>query len=128
MNNELLSAVLLGATCLSASWVIIYWHLATGGTWREWPAGRSLMGLLGIIAVGFGFGMVNRIIPFPLGKTFVGVGLYALFVGSIIFIGLTIRRELRVGRSKAQHPASTHSPATGSIDLPVATDKEPSDD
>jgi hypothetical protein len=125
MNNEMLSAVLLGAVTLAASWVIVYWHLATKGTWREWPAGRSLMGLLGIIAVGFGFGVVNRIIPMPLGKTIVGVGLYALFVGSIIFIGLTIRKELSIGRSKEHHPAH---PDTGTIDITVATDKESPND
>jgi hypothetical protein len=127
MNNELLSAIFLGAVTLAASWVIIYWHFATKGTWREWPAGRSLMGLLAIIAVGFGFGVVNRILPMPLGKTIVGVGLYALFVSAIIFIGLTIRKELRVGRAKEHHPAN---PNTGTIDITVATDtdKEHPDD
>ena len=85
------------------------------------------MGLLAIIAVGFGFGVVNRFIPVPLGKGIVGVVLYGLFVGAIIFIGLTIRKELNIGRTKSKHPASQHL-NTGAIDITVATDtdKEPS--
>lgn len=128
MNNELISAILLGLVAFSAGTVCAYWHLATRGTWRDWPAGRSLMGLLGIITVGFGYGVVNRFLGAYPSKYAVAVLLYALFIGAIWVIGFTIRHELRRGHTKTQHPSNHCSPATGSIDLPVATDKEPFDD
>jgi hypothetical protein len=85
------------------------------------------MGLLGIIAVGFGYGVINALIGpdgYP-GKPVIGFGLYLIFVGSIIFIGATIRKEIQRGRSKEHHPSN---PPTGTIDITVATDKEPSHD
>lgn len=126
MNNELLSAILLGLIPLTAGTVVIYWHRATRGTWREWPAGRSLMGLLLIITVGFGYGVVNRFLGQYPARYGIAVALYVLFIGAIIFIGWTIRKELRRGEAKAAHPAS--APATGAIDITVATEKESSDD
>ena len=126
MNNELLSAVLLGIIPLTAGTVVVYWHFATKGTWRQWPAGRSLMGLLGIITVGFSYGVVNRFLGAYPAKFAVAVALYALFIGAIIFIGWTIRREMKRGQSMDQHPSS--HPPTGTIDITVANDKEPSHD
>lgn len=136
MNNELVSAILLGLIPLTAGTVIFYWNHATGGrlrprkghwcpvgTWREWPAGRSLMGLLGIITVGFAYGVLNRFLGQYPAKFAVAVALYALFIGAIIFIGFTIRKELRVGAAKAAHPANP--PVTGSIDITVASDPDP---
>lgn len=126
MNNELLSAVLLGLIPLVAGTVVIYWHTATRGTWRQWPAGRSLMGLLGIITVGFAYGVLNRFLGQYPARFAIAVALYALFIGAIIFIGLTIRKELRRGQSIQHHPSN--QPNTGTIDITVATDKEPSHD
>lgn len=128
MQTPLINSLLLGLISLTAFIVIGYWHLATRGTWRQWPAGRSLMGLLGIIAVGFGYGVINALIGpdgWP-GKSVVGFALYFVFVGAIIFIGTTIRKEILRGRSVEHHPSS--HPKTGTIDITVATEKEPSND
>lgn len=127
MTNELFSAILLTIISITATVVVIYWHVATGGTWRQWPAGRSLMGLLGIIAVGFGFGVVNRFLGAYPAKYAVAVLLYALFVGAIIFIGLTIRKETIRGKAKANHP-SVPPPVAGNVDMTVATEKEEAHD
>lgn len=131
MQTPIINSLLLGLISLASFIVIAYWWVATKGTWRQWPAGRSLMGLLGIIAVGFGFGVINALIGvqgYP-AKPYIGFALYVVFVGSIIFIGFTIRREMSRGRSIEHHPASAH-PTTGTIDITVATDtdKEPSND
>lgn len=121
MNNELISAILLGIIPLVAGTVCIYWHVATKGTWRQWPAGRSLMGLLAIITVGFGYGVVNRFLGPYAAKYAVAVGLYALFVGALVFIGLTIRKEMRSGKAKSTAKYPIH---TGPVTVIVATTNE----
>lgn len=121
--NSIITAVLLGIICVVATWVIIYWHLATKGTWRQWPAGRSLMGLLGIISVGFGYGVFNRFLGEWPGRAVFTIGLYALFVGAIIFIGLTIRKEMRFGKRKLQDKYPAH---TGPVVVVVASKNEES--
>lgn len=128
MQTPFINSLLLGLIALAATVVIIYWHTGTRGTWWHWPAGRSLMGLLGIIAVGFGFGTINTLIGVQgyAAKPYIGFLLYFTFVGAIIFIGFTIRREMRRGQSMNHHP-SNH-PNTGTIDITVATEKEPSND
>lgn len=124
MNNEVISAILLGAIPITAGTVVAYWHRATRGTWRQWPAGRSLMGLLGIITVGFAYGVVNRFLGNYPAKFAVAVLLYALFIGAIIFIGLTIRKETILGKAKANHPASAPPAPSSNIDMTVASEKE----
>lgn len=121
--NGLISTALLGIIGVAASAVIIYWHVATRGTWREWPAGRSLMGLLAIIALGFLFGLMNRLIPFPLGRSVVAVVLYGAFVWAIIFVGLTIRKEMRAGKARLNDKFPSHTP-TGPVTVIVATKNE----
>jgi hypothetical protein len=123
--NDIISAALLGIISVVAGWVIIYWHIATKGTWRAWPAGRSLMGLLGIIAVGFSYGVLNRFLGQWPGRAVVSILLYALFVGAIIFIGLTIRKEMRTGKAKAKSKFPIH---TGPVTVIVATKNEETPD
>ena len=124
-TNDIISAVLLGIISVVATWVIVYRHISTKGTWREWPAGRSLMGLLGIISVGFGYGVINRFIgPYAL-KPLVSITLYALFVGAIIFIGYTIRKEMRSGKKRSANKFPIH---TGPVTVVVATKNEETPD
>jgi hypothetical protein len=119
--QDIISAALLGIISLVAGWVAIYWHLCTKGTWRDWPAGQSLMGLLSIIAVGFGFGVFNRIAGMYWGRSVVGIILYGLFVGAIIWIGLTVRKEMRRGKARLREKHPTH---TGPVSVTVATKNE----
>ena len=120
--NDIISAALLGIISVVAGWVAIYWHVATKGTWRDWPAGRSLMGLLAIITIGFGYGVVNRFLGpnWPL-RPVVSILLYALFVGAIIVIGLTVRSEMRAGKRKQRQKYPTH---TGPVAVIVASKNE----
>lgn len=119
--NNFLSGIFLALIPVSSGAVIAYWWWKTRGTWMRYPAGRSLMGLLGIIFVGFGYGVVNRILGDYPAKSAVGFGLYVLFVGAIIAIGFTIRAEMRIGkkRLRAKHPAHT-----GPLTVPVAAINE----
>jgi small-conductance mechanosensitive channel len=117
--NDIISAVLLGIISLVAGWVAVYWHVATKGTWRQWPAGRSLMGLLAIITVGFGFGVVNRFLGQYPARSAVGIILYTLFVGAIIIIGLTVRAEMRAGKRKLRQKKPD---ANGPVTVTVATE------
>ena len=119
--QDIISAVLLGIISLVAGWVAAYWHLATKGTWRDWPAGQSLMGLLSIITVGFAFGVFNRLAGQYWGRSVVGIILYALFVGAIIWIGLTIRKEMRRGKQRTRSKYPTH---TGPVTVVVASKNE----
>jgi hypothetical protein len=119
--QDYISAGLLGIISLVAGWVALYWHLATKGTWREWPAGQSLMGLLGIITVGFGFGVVNRFLGQYPGRQVIGILLYAAFVGAIIWIGLTVRKEMRNGKQRLRGKCPTQ---TGPVTVTVATKNE----
>jgi drug/metabolite transporter (DMT)-like permease len=123
--NTYLTTILLGIIAAVAAWVIIYWHVATKGTWKEWPAGRSLMGLLGIIAVGFGYGVFNRLLgPWP-GQPVTSMVLYAAFVWAIIFIGHTIRKEMRSGKARSSTKFPIH---TGPVTVVVASKNEETPD
>lgn len=124
-TQDFISAGLLGIIAAVAAWVIIYWHIATMGTWRQWPAGRSLMGLLSIIAVGFGYGVVNRFLGDYPARPVVSIVLYALFVGAIVVIGLTIRKEMRTGKRRQREKFPTH---TGPVTVVVATKNEETSD
>lgn len=123
--NELLSGVLLAMVAFSSGTVIAYWWWKTRGTWRFYPAGRSLMGLLSIIFIGFGFGVVNRVLGDYPAKMAIAAVLYLLFVTAIVTIGFTIRSEMRLGKRRLKkHPAHT-----GPLTVPVAAvNEENSDD
>jgi hypothetical protein len=122
MTAPLINVICIGIVSAIAFETVWYWHRGTRGTWRDWPAGRSLMYLLLIIAFGFGYGILNQFLGQYGARPFVGFGLYLLFIAALIIIRLTIRKELRTGRSKAAHPS------TQTIDITVATEKEPSND
>jgi hypothetical protein len=83
------------------------------------------MGLLGIISVGFGYGVANRFLGDWAGKAAFTMALYALFVWAIIWIGLTIRKEMRFGkkRSTTKHPIHT-----GPVTVVVASKNEENPD
>ena len=120
MTAPLINVIFIGIVSAIAFETVIYWHRGTRGTWRDWPAGRSLMYLLLIIAFGFGYGIINQFMGQYAARSFVGFGLYLLFIAALIIIRLTIRKELRTGRSKAAHPSIP------TVDITVATEKEPS--
>lgn len=120
MTQPLIVVALIGLVSLVALEAIVYWHRATRGTWREWPAGRSLMYLLVIIAVGFGFGVVNQFLgQYPL-RPVIGFGLYVLFIAALVVIRFTIQAEMRKGRR--QKLKTTLPTTAGPTDVTVATE------
>lgn len=119
------TALLLTLISSIAFTVIIYWHITTKGTWRHWPAGQSLMGLLVIIAVGFGVGALNRLLGNYPAKDFILILLYTAFAAALSVIGLTIRKEMRAGKRRLRRKAH---PATGPVIIAVATTNEETDD
>lgn len=96
--------VVLGLTSLLALSIMAYWWITTRGGWWDWLAGRSLMGLLAILAALTGNSALNSFFfPGPNGypgKSIISIGLYAIFVVALAVIGLTIRRELLRGRTR----------------------------
>lgn len=120
IGNLIVTALLLSIFFISTT-VILYWHISTRGTWRQWPAGRSLMGLLAIIAAGFGMGGVNRLLGDYAAKQPILAAVYAAFAVALIIIGFTIHKELALGRARilAKAPA-----ATGPVAVIIATTTE----
>lgn len=107
---------------LTAAWTILFWHTATKGSWRQWPAGRSLMALLAIICIGYAWRVVNRLVPdYALEEPLLGL-LYIGFSISLIRIARTIRKELAVGKSDTA--VAPEGPSTGVIAVVVATTPE----
>lgn len=125
--SPVLNAILLGMIPLSSGTVIAYWWWKTRGTWMKYPAGRSLMGLLGIIFVGFGFGVVNFFLGQYPARLAISFTLYLAFITAIILIGFTIRAEMRTGKKKLRDKHPLH---TGPLTVPVAAinKEEPDDD
>lgn len=119
MTNPL-NMILIGIVSLVAFETIIYWHRNTKGTWRDWPAGRSLMYLLLIIAFGFGYGVINQMLGAYPARAIIGVVLYVLFIGALIVIRCTIHAEMRRGKKRLQAKAN----ATGPVIITVATTNE----
>lgn len=107
---------------LTAVWTILFWHFSTKGSWRQWPAGRSLMSLLAIIFIGYAWRVVNRMVPdYALEEPLLGL-LYIFFSISLIRIARTIRKELAAGKSETTvHP---HDHNTGIIAVVAATTPE----
>lgn len=121
MNSNTAAAILLGMISATAFTVIIYWWTQTRGTWRKYPAGRSLMGLLGIIAIGFGFGVVNRLLGQYEARDAISFVLYIGFFLALVAIGVAVRKELRRGRERR------HQPPTGPITVIVAEEVKDED-
>ncbi|ALY10574.1 hypothetical protein FDH86_gp039 [Arthrobacter phage Tank] len=108
---------LVGALTLA---VMIYWHVSTKGTWKKWPAGQSLMLLLGIITVITFNAAANILLPSYWGKIELYFGLYGLLLFAIAFIGWTIRREMRRGKARLREK----HPKSGPVTVIVATTNE----
>ena len=121
MTQPLINVIFIGIVSGLALETVIYWHRSTKGTWKQWPAGRSLMYLLLIIGVGFGYGIINQFLGQYAARPFVGFGLYLLFIAALIIIRLTIRAEMRRGQRKLQTKLPT---TTGPVDITVATENE----
>ena len=124
-ENIIVTTLLLLISTTSIS-VIGYWHLATHGTWRQWPAGQSLMALLAIIAAGFGWGGVNRLLGDYALKQPILCVLYGGVVIALVMIGVTIHKEMAAG--KARIAATEKKDHTGLVTIVVATTPEEKSD
>jgi cation transport ATPase len=105
--------------------VMAYWWIATKGSWMDWPAGRSLMGLLLIIAVISGWaGLNTTILPSRYdGKILSYFALYAALEAALVVIGVTIRREMKRGAERARKKLQ-EKPHTGPVTVVVASENK----
>lgn len=117
---QLLNVIMISVVSLVAFETIFYWWRATKGTWKQWPAGRSMMYLLMIIAFGFGFGAINRVFGEYEARSVVSYLLYAAFIGGLIFIRRTIAAEMKRGERR-QHKADMTT-STAPVTIIVATE------
>lgn len=93
-----INGILIGIVCLEALGIMIYWWVKTRGSWMEWRAGRSLMGLLAIIVFVTGNAVINLFfVDDYLGKRWVYASLYAVMILALAGIWFAIRYELRTG-------------------------------
>ena len=113
-----LNALLIGLVSLTAIAVMIYWHIVTHGSWRQWPAGRSLMILLFVIATITANAGINIFLPRYPGKVVLYFALYLVMQAALIGIGFTIRSEMRRGKARLQNK---HSEFNGPVIVTVAT-------
>lgn len=101
MGLQPINVVLIGSVTLAAASVMAYWWVKTRGTWWRWPAGRSLMALLGIITAITGNAVIHSVIRFPPEvKTITYSILYVMMLSSISLIGGTIRAEMIRGQQR----------------------------
>jgi hypothetical protein len=110
------------AVAATAIAVIIYWWIITRGSWMQWPAGRSLMGLLAIIAVIAGWAGLNTLIlppRYPL-KIVSYLALYGVLEVALMVIGLTIHREMKRGKARLLEKRPNNP--TGPVTVTVATE------
>lgn len=125
-----LNGVVMFIVALTALGVIAYWWIATRGSWMQWPAGRSLMGLLLIITVIAGWAGLNTTVLPP--KYDIKVPSYFILYGvlelALLIIGVTIHREMKRGKARLQEK-KPHNP-TGPVIVTVASinEEKPDDD
>lgn len=117
-----LNALVIGLVGLVTIGLMIYWHRATGGSWKLWPAGRSLMQLFGVIVIITGNAAINVMVPRYPGKVELYFGLYLLLLAALIRIGFTIRSEMRKGKARQREKQPHHT--TGPISVIVATENK----
>lgn len=119
-----INGIIIAAVFVAALAVIIYWHRVTRGSWKDWPAGRSLMGLLTVIVLISGMAATNVLFLPPAwpGKVVVYLALYSLVFVALIYIGGTIHHEMKRGKARLQQK-KPHDP-TGPVTVTVATKNE----
>jgi DMSO/TMAO reductase YedYZ heme-binding membrane subunit len=125
MTTPLINVILLGIIAVVALESVTYWHRATKGSWKHWPAGRSLMYLLVIIAAGFGYGVINQFLGQYPARALISFALYAGFVAALVIIRVTITVEMRRGKKRLQQKTSD---PTGPVTVTVASKNEESPD
>lgn len=125
MTLTTLNGLLMFAVALVAAADMVYWWVKTRGTWRQWPAGRSLMGLLFIIVLISGWAGLNTSV-FPKAYAWKSESyalLYLLLFTALLVIGFTIRSEMRKGKA----PLYSKDPAqTGPVKVILASTNEES--
>lgn len=119
-----LNGIFMLIVSLTAVVVMAYWWTATRGSWMDCPAGRSLMGLLGIIAVLTAWAGLNTfVLPAWYDWKIVSYfALYGIFELALIVIGITIRREMIRGAARAKQKLK--NPKTGPVSVVVASENK----
>lgn len=117
-----LNAAVIGLVALVTLGLMAYWHFRTRGSWKEWPAGRSLMQLFAVIFILTGNAAINILVPPYPWKIHLYFGLYILLFVALIRIGFTIRSEMRKGL--AREAAAAKKPKTGPVTVVVASENK----
>ena len=98
------NAVIIAAVAVTTLAVMIAWHVRSRGAWRHYPAGRSVMTLLGIQFVILANAAVSSLVgPYP-GKALVYAALYLFLEAAVVGVGLSI---LMAPRARRQSPKET---------------------
>lgn len=111
MTSNLLlgNGLLILAVAIVSAYNAIYWWAATRGSWRDWPAGRSLMALLISLALMASTAAFTVLIRYDYpGKRFWYALLYTLVLISLIYVGHTIHAEIRKGRLRPPNQEEKH--------------------
>lgn len=86
----ILNAALVTLIFLETVAVMVMWERLTGGGWRRWPAGRSLMGLLACIAGITGLAATALWIPGRQSDSLLFSFAYLSLVIALFHVGRTI--------------------------------------
>ncbi|OIH81970.1 hypothetical protein BLJ79_21670 [Arthrobacter sp. UCD-GKA] len=93
MTIQPLTGILMAVALTETVVVMIGWHRMTNGAWTGFPAGRVLMGLLGVLAAILTLATISSWLPgFP-GRPWIYVGLYMSLIVVLGWLGWTIFRE-----------------------------------
>lgn len=93
MIYQPLTGVLIGGAMLQTFVIMIVWHCVTRGAWFKFPAGRVLMGLLGIMLAILVLATTSSFYPMLPFRAELYVVLYTILNISLAILGVTIVRE-----------------------------------
>ena len=100
MTIQPLTGILIGTALLETLVVMLGWHWITRGGWQGFPAGRVLMGLLGVQSAILTLAAASSFFPGFTGRPYVYIALYVVLIIAVGRLGYTIFTEQRSHRGK----------------------------
>lgn len=89
------TGLLIGLAMFQTIIIMVGWHGVTQGAWSRFPAGRVLMGLLGIMWAILTLATASSFFPAFTGRPWVYLALYLILNVALTALGYTIIREQR---------------------------------